>query len=62
MQLRDSLHNTVVATGGGMPLRKENVRLLKEIGTVNYLTATCKEIYDRVKDDTKRPFLQTDNP
>ena len=62
MQLRDSLHNTVVATGGGMPLRKENARLLKEIGTVNYLTATCKEIYDRVKDDTKRPLLQTDNP
>ncbi|HCJ09445.1 MAG TPA: shikimate dehydrogenase [Lachnospiraceae bacterium] len=62
IQLRDSLHNTVVATGGGMPLRKENARLLKEIGTVNYLTATCKEIYDRVKDDTKRPLLQTDNP
>ena len=62
MQLRDSLHNTVVATGGGMPLRKENVRLLKEIGTVNYLTATCKEIYDRVKDDTKRPLLQTEDP
>lgn len=62
IQLRDSLHNTVVATGGGMPLRKENARLLKEIGTVNYLTATSKEIYDRVKDDTKRPLLQTDNP
>ena len=62
MQLRDSLHNTVVATGGGMPLRKENARLLKEIGTVNYLTATCKEIYDRVKDDTKRPLLQTEDP
>ena len=62
IQLRDSLHNTVVATGGGMPLRKENARLLKEIGTVNYLTATSKEIYDRVKDDTKRPLLQTNNP
>lgn len=62
IQLRDSLHNTVVATGGGMPLRKENARLLKEIGTVNYLTATCKEIYDRVKDDTKRPLLQTEDP
>ena len=62
VQLRDSLHNTVVATGGGMPLRKENARLLKEIGTVNYLTATSKEIYDRVKDDTKRPLLQTEDP
>ena len=62
VQLRDGLHNTVVATGGGMPLRKENARLLKEIGTVNYLTATSKEIYDRVKDDTKRPLLQTEDP
>lgn len=62
VQLRDSLHHTVVATGGGMPLRKENARLLKEIGTVNYLTATSKEIYDRVKDDTKRPLLQTEDP
>ena len=53
VRLRDSLHNTVVATGGGMPLRKENARLLKEIGRVNYLTATSREIYDRVKGDTK---------
>lgn len=62
VRLRDSLHNTVVATGGGMPLRKENARLLKEIGRVNYLTATSREIYDRVKGDTKRPLLQTENP
>lgn len=60
--LRDSLHNTVIATGGGMPLRRENARLLKEIGTVCYLTATSKEIYDRVKDDSKRPLLQSENP
>ena len=45
-----------------MPLRKENARLLKEIGRVNYLTATSREIYDRVKGDTKRPLLQTENP
>ena len=62
VRLRDSLHNTVVATGGGMPLRKENARLLKEIGRVNYLTATSREIYDRVKGDTKRPLLQMENP
>ncbi len=62
VRLRDSLHNTVVATGGGMPLRKENARLLKEIGRVNYLTAASREIYDRVKGDTKRPLLQTENP
>lgn len=57
-----NLHNTVLATGGGMPLRKENAQLLREIGKVGYLTATPKEIYDRVKGDTNRPLLQCDNP
>lgn len=60
--LRDTLQNTVLATGGGMPLRKENARLLKEIGRVEYLTATSKEIYERVKGDTNRPLLQCENP
>ncbi len=62
INLRDNLKNTVLATGGGMPLRTENVLLLKEIGDVLYLTAANKEIYDRVKDDTKRPLLQCDDP
>lgn len=61
-EFRDSLSNTVLATGGGMPLRKENARLLKEIGKVAYLTATAKEIYERVKGDTNRPLLQGENP
>lgn len=61
-EFREHLHNTVVATGGGMPLRKENARLLKEIGTVCYLTAAEREIYERVKGDTGRPLLQGDNP
>ncbi len=62
VEFRDKLFNTVLATGGGMPLRKENARLLKEIGRVGYLTATSKEIYDRVKGDTNRPLLQGENP
>lgn len=62
MYWRDNLSNTVLATGGGMPLRKENSRLLKEIGRVGYLTATSKEIYTRVKGDTNRPLLQGENP
>lgn len=61
-KLKGHIHNTVIATGGGMPLRDENRVLLKEIGTVCYLTATSEEIYDRIKDDTNRPLLQTDNP
>ena len=61
-KLRDSLNNTVLATGGGVPLRRENALLLKEIGKVFYLTAANRTIYDRVKDDTKRPLLKCDDP
>ena len=60
--LRDTVSNTVFSTGGGMPLRAENARLLKEIGKVFYLTAANQVIYDRVKDNTKRPLLQGENP
>lgn len=62
IELRDNLSNTVLATGGGMPLRHENAFLLKEIGRVFYLTAANRVIYDRVKEDTKRPLLQCDDP
>lgn len=60
--LRDTAVNTVLSTGGGMPLRKENARLLKEIGTVYYLTAANSVIYDRVKDNKDRPLLQDSDP
>lgn len=60
--LRDNLENTVLATGGGMPLRECNARLLKETGRVFYLTAAPQVIYDRVKDSTDRPLLQGENP
>lgn len=60
--LRDSTKNTILSTGGGMPLRRENAKLLKEIGKVIYLMATPQVIYNRVKHDTKRPLLQGTDP
>lgn len=59
---RDTVRNTVFSTGGGMPLRTENARLLKEIGRVYHLTAANQVIYERVKGGTNRPLLQCDNP
>lgn len=60
--LRDTVENTVFSTGGGMPLRKENARLLREIGRVYHLTAANQIIYERVKTDSNRPLLQCENP
>ena len=53
---------TIYSTGGGMPLRKENADLLKELGVVVYLKAEPDTIYSRVKGDTKRPLLQCSDP
>ncbi len=61
-ELLSQHRRTVFATGGGMPLREENARLLRMLGTCVFLKASEKEIYNRVKDDTSRPLLQCDNP
>lgn len=48
----------VVSVGGGLPLREENRRILKEMGTVIYLTALKDTIVWRVKSSADRPLLQ----
>lgn len=59
--LRDKTRK-VISTGGGLPLREENRRLLKELGTVVYLRAEPETVYERVKGDTRRPLLQCEDP
>lgn len=51
----------VVATGGGIVLREENRKLLREIGAVVWLDARMDVLFERVK-HSKRPLLQTDEP
>lgn len=52
----------IIAVGGGLPLREENRELLKQLGTVIYLKAEPETIYQRLKNDTTRPLLRSDNP
>ena len=54
--------HTVISTGGGMPLRRENARLLRELGQVVYLKTGEEEIWDRLKGCTDRPLLNCDDP
>lgn len=56
-QLLKHENGFVLATGGGMPLRKENAELLKQIGKVVFLYTKPDEILRRVKNDTSRPLL-----
>ena len=58
----NSKSGKVISVGGGLPVKEENRRLLKKLGTVIYLKATEETIYERLKKDTTRPLLQGDNP
>lgn len=52
----------VIAAGGGVPVKEENRRLLKELGMVVYLRIRPETVYERLKEDTTRPLLQGENP
>ena len=47
----------VVSCGGGIVMRDENIRYMKDGGVIVLLTATPQSIYERVKDSTDRPIL-----
>lgn len=61
-ELGNSLHNTVIATGGGLPMRDENRRLLKALGTVYYLKTGADTIFRRISGNEDRPLLMCENP
>ena len=58
--------NLVLATGGGLPLREESRRLMKESGIVFWLTASVETIAKRMKLDVttndRRPSLTGRSP
>lgn len=60
--LEKNLSNTVISVGGGLPVKEENRELLKRLGMVVYLRANAETIYKRLRHDTTRPLLQTENP
>lgn len=47
----------IVSCGGGLPMREENRRIMSECGDVVLLAAAAETVYERVKDDDKRPIL-----
>ncbi len=52
----------VLSTGGGAVLGEENLEILKSLGEVFYLSADAQTIYNRVKEQTQRPLLNTKDP
>ena len=54
--------NFVLSTGGGVILKDENIKILKDLGQVFYLSAKSETIYNRIKNQKHRPLLNTQNP
>ena len=56
--LQSNLDKTVLSTGGGLPLREQNSKLLRELGYVVFLKASKQTTLQRLRDDTTRPLLK----
>jgi shikimate kinase len=53
-----ALQNTVVSTGGGLPVTPGNLAHLHRAGAVVFLNAVLEDILARLERDTRRPKLQ----
>lgn len=54
--------NTVISTGGGLPANEKNLASLKSHALVVYLWASPQKLWQRVRNQTHRPLLQTPDP
>jgi shikimate kinase len=52
----------LIVTGGGIVLRKENIDVLKQLGTVVWLDADEETLFNRASRAGNRPLLQGKNP
>jgi shikimate kinase len=54
------VENSIITTGGGIVLREENRRWMRENGVVVLLDASSEEILKRLEGDKTRPLLNGD--
>ncbi|MEY2490092.1 MAG: shikimate kinase [Verrucomicrobiota bacterium] len=52
----------IIVTGGGIVLRPENVKILRELGRVVSLEADAETLFGRISRRATRPLLRTENP
>jgi len=58
LELQPVLSHTVLSTGGGLPLREQNTKLLMEMGYVVFLKASKETVRKRLEGDITRPILR----
>ena len=52
----------VLSLGGGTILKNENLEILKKLGRIFYLEAKAGTIFERIKNESHRPLLNTPDP
>ena len=57
----ETISNSVISTGGGLPIRHENVSYLKELGSVIYLKVSKETVLERLNPNIERPLLAVEN-
>ena len=62
LQELDNEKAAIIVTGGGVVLLPENIRRLRELGTLVWLTADLVTLRRRLARRKDRPLLQTQNP
>ena len=58
----EALDQTVIATGGGVVIDEENLASLKQHALVVCLWASPETVWERVKNQSHRPLLQSPEP
>jgi shikimate kinase len=53
---------TIIITGGGIVLRKENVEILRSQAVIVWLDGDDETLFARASGEQNRPLLQTKNP
>ena len=56
-----ALENHVISTGGGIILKNDNRKLMKELGIIIFLDINISSQVDRVKNRKNRPLLNDQN-
>jgi shikimate kinase len=57
----NGITNHIIATGGGIILKKININIMKEMGLIVFLDINLKAQYKRVKYRKHRPLLKNSN-
>lgn len=62
VELAPKASGAIIVTGGGIVLREENVDPLQRLGTIVWLDADEKTLFQRASRRDNRPLLQTEDP